>query len=79
MVRRSCQVMALDRERPLRLSQANSVLRWLVMPQAAISPARQPACPIAWVIACATPAATACGSCSTQPGRGYNRSSGTLP
>jgi hypothetical protein len=50
-VRKSCQVMALARERPFRTSQANSVLRWLVRPQAAMSSGRQPALPSASVMA----------------------------
>src|SRR5262249_10122441 len=73
-VRRSCHTIALFIGRPLARSHRTVVSRWLVMPTAAIGPS-------APAIASRQVDTTLCqissGSCSTQPGRGYNWVSAT--
>ena len=69
-VRRSCQTMAGPTPRPSDRSQTTVVSRWLVRPTAATRSALMPASESAKVTSGPTESTRACGSCSTQPGRG---------
>ena len=69
-VRRSCQTIAGATARPVLRSHSTTVSRWLVMPMAAISPARTPARSIASRQVAAVVDHRSEGSCSTQPERG---------
>ena len=77
-VRRSCQTIAGATGRPECRSQSTVVSRWFAIPIAATSAARVPAAASAAPAACPTLCQSASGSCSTQPGRGVETSTGTV-
>ena len=70
-VRRSCQTIARWIGSPVARSQTTIVSRWLVMPIAAIAPAR-PAAAIASRATASVSRQISSGSCSTQPRRGID-------
>ena len=79
LVRRHCQTIALQIGRPVALFQATTVSPWLSRPTATICFARHRAFRIADRVARRIDRHCSTGSCSTQPGLGYDLLTPTEP